>query len=114
MERSDRNEKDDAQKAKLIFISLAVIVLIILGWSIYSASSARKERDAARQEVEILKQDGAKLEQLLREQNVMIDDLKRKVQQLEAAKAKAKPAPVKKKPAAKTTTKKTTKSTKSK
>jgi Tfp pilus assembly protein PilO len=113
MERSDRNEKDDAQKAKLIFISLAVVVIIILAWSFISANNARKERDAARQEVEMLKQDSAKLEQLLKEQNVVIDDLKKKVQQLET-KAKAKPVAKKKSTPTKTTTKKAPKSTKSK
>jgi len=61
----------------------------------------------------MLKQDSAKLEQLLREQNVVIDDLKKKVQQLEA-KAKAKPVAKKKSAPAKTTTKKSTKTTKSK
>jgi Tfp pilus assembly protein PilO len=113
MERTDRNEKEDAQKAKLIFISLAVVVIIILAWSFISAKNARTERDAAKQEVEMLKQDSAKLEQLLREQNVMIDDLKKKVQQFEA-KAKAKPVAKKKSTPTKTTTKKPSKSTKSK
>jgi Tfp pilus assembly protein PilO len=112
MERPDRNEKDDTQKAKLIFISLAVVVIIILAWSFVSANNARKERDAARQETEMLKQDSVKLEQLLREQNVMIDDLKKKVQLLEA-KAKAKPVAKKKSAPAKTTAKKSTKSKKS-
>ena len=112
MERPDRNEKDDTQKAKLIFISLAVVVIIILAWSFVSANNARKERDAARQETEMLKQDSVKLEQLLREQNVMIDDLKKKVQLLEA-KAKAKPVAKKKTAPAKTTAKKSTKSKKS-
>jgi Tfp pilus assembly protein PilO len=97
MERPDRNEKDDAQKAKLIFISLAVAVVIVLGWSLVSASNARKERDTARQELELLKQDNVKLEQMLREQSVVIDDLKKKTLALET-KAKAKPAS---KPAAK-------------
>ena len=61
----------------------------------------------------MLKQDSAKLEQLLREQNVMIDDLKKKVQQFEA-KAKAKPVAKKKSAPTKTTTKKPSKSTKGK
>jgi len=111
MERSERSEKDDAQKAKLIFISLAVVVIIILAWSFVSAKNARTERDAAKQELEMVKQDNAKLEQMLKEQNVVIDDLKKKVQQLEA---KAKTKPVAKKKAAPTkTTKKSSKSKKS-
>ena len=109
MERPDRNEKDDAQKAKLIFITLAVAVVIVLGWSLVSASNARKDRDAARQELELLRQDNAKLEQMLREQSVVIDDLKKKMLALET-KPKAKPA-VKKKAAAKSA-KKTSKSKK--
>lgn len=107
MERTDRNEKDDAQKAKLIFISLAVAVVFVLGWSLVSASSARKERDAARQELELVKQDNAKLEQMLREQSIMIDDLKKKNTELEA-KAKAKPVAKKKAATTKSTAKKRT------
>ena len=107
MERTDRNEKDDAQKAKLIFISLAVAVVFVLGWSLVSASNARKERDAARQELELVKQDNAKLEQMLREQSVVLDDLKKRNADLEA-KAKAKPVAKKKAAAAKSTAKKKT------
>ena len=95
MERSERSEKDDSQKAKLIFISLAVVVIIILAWSFVSAKNARTERDQAKQELEMVKQDNAKLEQMVKEQNVVIDDLKKKVAQLET-KAKAKPAAKKK------------------
>jgi Tfp pilus assembly protein PilO len=111
MERPDRNEKDDAQKAKLIFISLAVAVVIVLGWSLVSASNARKERDAARQELELLRQDNGKLEQMLREQSVVIDDLKKKMLALET-KPKAKPAVKKKAASSKSTAKKTSKSKK--
>lgn len=113
MERADRNEKDDAQKAKLIFISLAVAVVIVLGWSLVSASNARKERDTARQELELLKQDNVKLEQMLREQSVVIDDLKKKTLALET-KAKAKPAAKKKTASSKSAAKKTSKSKKGK
>lgn len=95
MERTDGNNKDDAQKAKLIFLSLAALVTILLIWSLYSANKARTERDLAKQEVEVMKQDNAKLEQLLKDENQTIDDLKKKVQSCEA-KAKAKPAPKKK------------------
>ena len=110
MERPDRNEQGDAQKAKLIFISLAVVVAIILVWSLVSANTARKERDSARQEAEMLKMDNTKLEQLLKDQNVAMDDLKKKVQACET-KAKAKPA---KKAASSKSSKKTSKSKKGK
>jgi hypothetical protein len=49
MERPDRNEKDDAQKAKLIFFSLAALVTLLLIWSFYTANNARHERDKAGQ-----------------------------------------------------------------
>lgn len=111
MERPDRNEKDDAQKAKLVFISLAVAVVFVLGWSLMSANSARKERDAARHELELVKQDNAKLEQMLKEQSAVIDDLKKKTTELEA-RAKAKPVAKKKAATTKTTAKKTTKTKK--
>jgi regulatory protein YycI of two-component signal transduction system YycFG len=114
MERTDRNEKDDAQKAKLIFISLAALVTILLIVTFVYASKARTERNTAQQELEAVKQDNAKLEQMLKDQSQEIDALKKQVQQLEA-KAKAKPA-AKKKTTSKSTTKKSSrsKSTKSK
>jgi uncharacterized membrane protein YhiD involved in acid resistance len=101
----NRTEKeDDAQKAKLIFLSLGAIVVILLIWSLYSANKARTERDAAKQEVEMLRQDNIKMEQLLKDQNQTIDDLKKKVVQCESKpKAKA----VKKKAPAKSGAKKT-------
>jgi peptidoglycan hydrolase CwlO-like protein len=110
MERTERNEKDDAQRVKLIFISLAAVVTILLIVSFVHASRARTERNAARQELEAVKQDNAKLEQMVKDQNQEIDALKKQVQQLEA-KAKAKP-PVKKKAVSKSTGKKSSKSTK--
>ena len=112
MERTDRNEKDDAQKAKLIFISLAALVTILLIVTFVYANKARTERNIAREELEAVKQDNAKLEQMLKDQSQEIDALKKKVQQLES-KPKSKPA-VKKKAASKGTTKKSSKSTKSK
>jgi hypothetical protein len=101
MEKTEHNDKDDAQKAKLIFFSLAALVTLLLIWSLYSANKARNERTTALQEAELLKQDNAKLEQLVKEENLAIEDLRKKVQLCEA-KAKAKPAP-KAKPAKKTT-----------
>jgi uncharacterized membrane protein YvbJ len=106
MDRPERTEKDDTQKLKLIFLSLAALVTILLIWSLVAANKARTERDAAKQETEILKQDNAKLEQLLKDQNQQNDELKKKVLQCEAAaKPKAKPA-AKKKPAPAKSTKK--------
>lgn len=109
MERPDRTEKDDAQKAKLIFFSLAALVTILLIWSFYTANNARRERDQARQEIDQAKQDNAKLEQMLKDQNQINDDFKNKLQLCED-KLKAKPAAVVKKPVvAKKTTKKASK-----
>lgn len=105
MERTDRNERDDAQKAKLIFFSLAAVVAILLIWSIASASKARSERNAVKQELEMVKSDNIKLEQMVKDLNHENENLKKKVQQLEA-KAKAKPAARKKSPASKSTAKK--------
>jgi regulatory protein YycI of two-component signal transduction system YycFG len=107
MDRPDRNEKDDAQKAKLIFFSLAVLVTILLIWSFYTANSARQERDKARQETEQLRQDNAKLEQMLKDQNQSNDELKKKLEVCET-----KPKPVAKKTPKKTVTKKSSKAKK--
>lgn len=110
MERPDRNEKDDAQKAKLIFFSIAAVVTILLIWSFYTANNAKQERNKATQEVELLRQDNAKLEQMLKDQSLINDELRKKAQLCES-KVKAKPAA--KKPAtSKKTTKKTSKSKK--
>jgi hypothetical protein len=105
MERPDRSEKDDAQKAKLIFFSLAALVTILLIWSFYTANKARHERDQARQDIELVKQDNAKLEQMLKDQNQINDELKKKMQNCEE---QLKAKPVAKKPViSKKTTKKT-------
>jgi hypothetical protein len=113
MERPERNEKDDAQKAKLIFFSLAALVAIILIWCFYTVNKVRHERDSARQETEMARSDNAKLEQMLKDQNLIIDDLKKK-ELLCEAKAKAKPAAKKTAPVKKAATKKAHKSKKSK
>lgn len=105
MERTDRNEKNDTQKAKLIFLSLAVLVAVLLIWSFAAASKARSERTAAKQELEMVKQDNSKLEQMVKDLNQENEALKKKVQQLEA-KAKAKPAAKKKASKTKKTSKK--------
>jgi len=108
----DRNEKDAARKAKLIFFSLAALVAVLLVWSFVSASKARSERDAARQEIEMLKQDNAKLEQMVKDLNQENEMLRKKVRQVDS-KAKAKPVAKKKTKSSKKTTKKTSKSVKS-
>jgi regulatory protein YycI of two-component signal transduction system YycFG len=110
MERPERNEKDDTQKAKLIFLSIAAVVTILLIWSFYTANKAKAEKDKAVQEVEMLKQDNIKLEQMLKDQSQINDDLKKKVQICES-RPKAKPA-AKKAPAAKKSVKKPSKSKK--
>jgi len=110
MERTDRNEKDDAQKAKLIFFSIAAVVVLLLIWSFVSANKARSERNAALQELEAVKQDNAKLEQMVKDLNQENDALKKKVTQLESkAKAKPKPTAKKKTSSSKNSKKKTSK-----
>jgi cell division protein FtsB len=102
MERTERSEKNDAQKAKLFFLILAVVVAGLLVWSIVSANKARSERDAVKMEVETLKQDNAKLEQMVKDLNQENNVLKNQVKQFQA-KSKAKPVAKKKtKPAKKT------------
>jgi septal ring factor EnvC (AmiA/AmiB activator) len=109
MERTERNEKDDTQKAKLIFLALAALVVVLLIVSFGYANKARNELNAKNTELELVKQDNAKLELMLKDQSAEIDTLKKQVQQLQA-KVKAKPAPKKKAPVAKTKAKAKTKS----
>jgi septal ring factor EnvC (AmiA/AmiB activator) len=109
MERMERNEKDDAQKAKLIFLALAALVVVLLIVSFGYANKARNELNAKNQEVELVKQDNMKLELMLRDANAEIDGLKKHIKYLED-KAKAKPAAKKKTSSAKTKTKAKTKS----
>jgi septal ring factor EnvC (AmiA/AmiB activator) len=94
MERTERNEKDDSQKAKLIFLALAALVVVLLIVSFGYANKAKNELNAKNQELETVKQDNARLEQMLKDANTEIDGLKKQVAQLQA-KAKAKPAPKK-------------------
>ena len=95
MERPERNEKDDSQKAKLIFLALAALVVVLLIVSFGYANKARNELNAKNVELEALKQDNTKLELMLKDANAEIDTLKKQVKYLED-KAKAKPAPKKK------------------
>jgi len=76
------------------------------------AGKARSERDALKQELDIVKSDNIKLEQMVKDLSQENDTLKKKVQQLEA-KAKAKPAPAAKKKPAAAKGKKSSKSSKS-
>lgn len=105
MERTERNEKNDAQKAKLFFLILAVVVAGLLVWSVVSANKARAERDAVKMEVETLKQDNAKLEQMVKDLNQENNELKNKVKQCQT-KPKAKPVAKKKATHSKKTKKK--------
>jgi len=109
MERTERNEKDDTQKAKLIFLALAALVVVLLIVSFGYANKARNELNAKNQEIELVKQDNMKLELMLRDASAEIDGLKKHVKYLED-KVKAKPAPKKKTAPAKTRTKAKTKS----
>jgi septal ring factor EnvC (AmiA/AmiB activator) len=109
MERMERNEKDDTQKAKLIFLALAALVVVLLIVSFGYANKARNELNAKNQEIELVKQDNMKLELMLRDASAEIDGLKKHVKYLED-KVKAKPAPKKKTAPAKTRTKAKTKS----
>ena len=95
--RPDRSSMDEAQKAKLIFVSLAAVVTILLIISFVYGNKARTQRDAAQKEVEALKQDNAKLSQWLEERTQEVEKYKKS---LEECRSKPKP-----KPAAKSTKK---------
>ena len=107
--RQERSSMDEAQKSKLIFISLAAVVTILLIISFVYGNKARTERDAAKKEVEALKLDNTKLSQWLEERTQEVEKYKKALEECKA-KPKTKPAE-KKKPAAKSTKKRTTKST---
>lgn len=109
MERTERNEKDDSQKAKLIFLAVAALVVVLLIVSFGYANKARNELNAKNVELEAVKQDNNKLELMLKDQNAELDTLRKHIKYLED-KAKAKPAPKKKAPVAKTKPKPKTKS----
>jgi septal ring factor EnvC (AmiA/AmiB activator) len=109
MERAERDEEDAKQKAKLIFLAVAALVVVLLIVSFGYANKARNELNAKNQELELVQQDNAKLELMLRDQSAEIDALKKQVRQLQA-KLKAKPAPKKKAPVARTKPKAKTRS----
>lgn len=104
MDRMDRGENGDAaQKAKVIFLALAAAVVILLVFSFVYASKAKSELKTAKQELELLKTDNAKLSQWLEERTQEVEKLKFA---LEQSKTKAK---IKAATKGKTTTKSATK-----
>jgi cell division protein FtsB len=95
VDRMDRGGDDDAaQKAKLIFLSLAALVVVLLLTSFIYAGKARSARNAALQELEACKQDNGKLTQWLEERTQEVEKLKKQGQKKPPAKAKT---PAKKK-----------------
>jgi cell division protein FtsB len=106
--RPERSSTDEAQKAKLIFISLAAVVTILLIISFVSGNKARTQRDAALKDVQALKDDNAKLSQWLEERTQEVERYKKSLDE-----CKAKPK-TKAKPAAKKSSKKTSKKSKKK
>lgn len=81
---ADREERDAAQKAKFIFLSVAALVVVLLLVSFVIANRARSERDAAHKELEACRQDNAKLTQFLDEQTKDLDKLKKQIGALQA------------------------------
>jgi len=80
----ERSEKDAAQKAKLIFLSFAALVTVLLIISFVYAGKARSERNALRQELEASKQDNVKLSQWLEERTQEVEALKKQVEKLQS------------------------------
>lgn len=110
MERPVRNEKDDAQKAKLIFLSVAALVTILLIVSFVYAGKARSARDVAVKEAEALKQDNVKLSQWLEERTQEVEALRKQIEKCQAKpKAKAAKSKSTSKSASKKKSSKTTK-----
>ena len=103
--RPERSSMDEAQKSKLIFISLAAVVTILLIISFVYGNKARTQRDAALKEVEALKLDNTKLSQWLEERT---QDSEKYKKAWEECKTKPKTKPAAKKSSSKTTTKKKT------
>ena len=103
--RPERGSIDEAQKSKLIFISLAAVVTILLIISFVYGNKARTQRDAAIKEVEALKLDNTKLSQWLEERT---QDSEKYKKAWEECKTKPKTKPAAKKSSSKTTTKKKT------
>lgn len=111
-DRMERTDDDAAQKAKIVFLSLAAVVFILLIFSFVYANRARNEKNAALKEVEALKQDNAKLSQWLEERTQEVEKFKKALDGCKG-KPKAKTA-AKSKPAPKSAKKKPSKAAKSK
>jgi Tfp pilus assembly protein PilO len=110
MDRMDRGENGDAaQKAKVIFMTLAAAVVVLLIFSFVYASKAKSELKTVKQELELLKTDNAKLSKWLEERTQEVEKMKFALEQCKT-KAKIK-SPTKGKTTSKSATKK--KSTKS-
>lgn len=97
VDKMERTEADQTRRAKLIFLGAAGAVLLLLIMSFVYAAKARSERNAALAEIEILKQDNAKLTQWLDERTQEVEALKKQVQRLQGTqKPRQKPAQKKK------------------
>lgn len=94
MDRGNGGDDDAAQKAKLIFLSVAALVAVLLLTSFIYAGKARSARNAALQELEACKQDNDKLTRWLEERTQEVEKLKKQGQKKPPAKAKT---PAKKK-----------------
>lgn len=90
MDRIERGDSDPAQRAKLILLLVAGAVLVLMVISFVYAAKARAERNRAVAEIEMLKQDNAKLTQWLEERTQEVEALKKQVQKLQSA---ARPKP---------------------
>jgi cell division protein FtsB len=114
MDRMDRGENGDAaQKAKVIFMTLAAAVVVLLIFSFVYASKAKSELKTAKQELEMLKADNAKLSQWLEERTQEVEKLKNSLEQYKT-KAKIKASTKSKAPSKTTAKKKPSKSSKNK
>jgi cell division protein FtsB len=114
MDRMDRGENGEAaQKAKVIFLALAAAVVVLLIFSFVYASKAKSELKAAKQELEMLKTDNAKLSQWLEERTQEVEKLKNSLEQYKT-KAKIKASTKGKTPSKSTAKKKPSKSSKNK
>lgn len=76
MEKTDRQETDDARKAKLVFFALVGLVALVVIWSVVAAGKARSERNTVRQELEAEIQKNIKLEEIVDELNRENEGLK--------------------------------------
>lgn len=96
MDRTERGDSDPARRAKLILLLAAGTVLVLMVISFVYAAKARAERNRAVAEIEMLKQDNAKLTQWLEERTQEVEALKKQVQKLQSA-ARPKPKTTQKK-----------------